>query len=274
MNKKEIKTTHASPTTEDIEKLNDTLVRLIVERDNLKFVVCKNIEAKYMAKLGDMEYRTYEAECLCRRLRRKAELIRIRKNRKEKIADDEIEATLDFEMEEYEEELRGKFDALATALERARVKPMAEKDANLHKRLYRDIMRALHPDLNPSASEKEQKLFLLAQEAYKSGDLEAMKIIHSVACHNMNAETAGDGSEDIEQEYERLLLSAENLKSEIKTIKQTHPYTLKKYLFNETKLAERKAQLKEELFNLQLAIEAYQEEIKLLMEEVMWETIS
>lgn len=90
----------------EIEKLRTELTMLLLERDELQFVICKNIEMKYMLKLGDLEYKTHEAQCTALRLKRKIELIQAKKNRQEKINISEIEKTLDKEFEEYKEQLR------------------------------------------------------------------------------------------------------------------------------------------------------------------------
>ena len=46
----------------EVEKMRTELSMLLLERDELQFVICKNIETEYMLKLGSMEYKAYEAE--------------------------------------------------------------------------------------------------------------------------------------------------------------------------------------------------------------------
>ena len=58
---------------EEIEKLRKELSMLVLERDELRFVICKNIEMEYMLKVGGLEYQAYEAECAFLRLKRKVE---------------------------------------------------------------------------------------------------------------------------------------------------------------------------------------------------------
>ena len=47
---------------EEIEKLRTELSMLVLERDELRFVICKNIEMEYMLKIGGLEYQAYEAD--------------------------------------------------------------------------------------------------------------------------------------------------------------------------------------------------------------------
>ena len=68
----------------EVEKMRTELSMLLLERDELQFVICKNIETEYMLKLGSIEYRAYEAQCAALRLKRKIELIQAKKNRQEK----------------------------------------------------------------------------------------------------------------------------------------------------------------------------------------------
>ena len=56
---------------EDVEELRKEIPRLIGERDELIFVICKNIETAYMLAVGSLEYKVYEAECIYRRLKSK-----------------------------------------------------------------------------------------------------------------------------------------------------------------------------------------------------------
>lgn len=45
----------------EVEKMRTELSMLLLERDELQFVICKNIETEYMLKLGSIEYKAYEA---------------------------------------------------------------------------------------------------------------------------------------------------------------------------------------------------------------------
>ena len=69
----------------EVDKLRAEISMLIYQRDELALVECKNLEMEYMLALGDLEYKAYELNCLVLRLKRKAEMIRARINRQEKI---------------------------------------------------------------------------------------------------------------------------------------------------------------------------------------------
>ena len=65
----------------ETEKLRTELSMLMLERDELCVVECKNIEIAYMLKLDPLEYKVFETQCSFLRLRRKAEQIQAKKNR-------------------------------------------------------------------------------------------------------------------------------------------------------------------------------------------------
>lgn len=48
---------------DEIERLKIELSVLLLEQDELQFVICKNIETEYILKLGGLEYKVYEAQC-------------------------------------------------------------------------------------------------------------------------------------------------------------------------------------------------------------------
>lgn len=93
MDETESAETHAQPSSTDsvivfadfenlkseVEKMRTELSMLLLERDELQFVICKNIETEYMLKLGSIEYKAYEAQCAALRLKRKMELIQAKK---------------------------------------------------------------------------------------------------------------------------------------------------------------------------------------------------
>ena len=131
----------------EVEKMRTELSMLLLERDELQFVICKNIETEYMLKLGSIEYKAYEAQCAALRLKRKIELIQAKKNRQEKVIISAIEETLDNEFAEYQKQLDEQIDKMNDALKRSKAEVLSDEDNKELKKLYRKIVKALHPDI-------------------------------------------------------------------------------------------------------------------------------
>jgi hypothetical protein len=47
--------------TVDIQTLQEEINALVLDRDELLYHICKNIETEYMLKIGAMEYKVYKA---------------------------------------------------------------------------------------------------------------------------------------------------------------------------------------------------------------------
>ena len=165
----------------EVEKLHTELSMLLLERDELLYVECKNIEMIYMLKLGGLECRVFEVQCAMLRMKRKLELIQARRNRQERIDMEKIESVLDFEFTEFQKKLDEQLAKMNAAIDRSRAKVLSEEESKELKRLYRRVIKALHPDLNPDLSDEKKELFFKAVRAYESGDLHMLRIIDETA---------------------------------------------------------------------------------------------
>lgn len=103
----------------EIKKLRTELSILFLERDELKLVICKNIEAEYMLRLGALECKFFEMQCAYQRIKRKAELIQARLNRQEKVDIKAIESTLDEEFAHFQQMLEEQIGKMNEAIERS-----------------------------------------------------------------------------------------------------------------------------------------------------------
>ena len=94
---------------------------------------------------------------------------------------DAIEERLDAEFTEYQEQLNQQIEKMNHALQRSKAEILSEADSRELKRLYRKIVKVLHPDLHPETAQARLTLFDHAVSAYKNGDLETLKMIGELA---------------------------------------------------------------------------------------------
>ena len=249
----------------EVEKLRTELSMLVLEQDNLLLHECKDIEMAYMLTVGALEYKAYEIECAILRARRKIELIQAKKNRQEKIDISEIENALDIEFEEYLAELEEQIAKMNEALERNKRDVLSEKESQEIKNLYRTIVKALHPDMQPEQNEERLELFYNAASAYERGDLEELKMI----CAMVSGPTlSGEVTENfgtLKKEKARLIELLQRVKDNIETIKSDFPYTLKDIIQNPEKLGALKTDLKNHINELTEVLSEYNEKIKEMM---------
>lgn len=230
----------------EIEKLRVSLSMLILERDELRFVICKNLESAYMLQLGGLEYDAYKLFCRLRRLYRKIEIIQAKQNRQEKVDLSEIEKALDDEFAAYQKRLEEQIEKMNEAMRRRECETLSESDAAELKSLYRQVVKELHPDLHPDASEAQVELFAHAAAAYQNGDLQAMRVIREAIGDPASQPDAGQETmKQLVQDKNRLQGMIRDVQENIREIKTTYPYTLREILQSPEQVAKKKESLKE-----------------------------
>lgn len=246
----------------EVERMRNELSMLLLERDELQFVICKNIETEYMLKLGSIEYRAYEAQCLSLRLKRKIELIQVKKNRQEKVIISAIEETLDIEFAEYLKRLDEQINKMNDALKRSKAEVLTDEENKELKKLYHKIVKALHPDINPDVSQAQVQLFDNAVQAYKNGDLGTLRIIGEMVGNNPLPEQHKDAMTQLVEERERLQGLLKSIRESIDNIKSEYPYTMKDILENTEKTEQKKQELENILSQYNELISIYKAKIE------------
>ena len=285
-----------TPTTEEDEEtrlraqiraLRELLATLVQERDELVHVICRELEARYYRELGSLEAKVFRADGLVNYFRRRAEYLRAARNQDEKPDLEKVEQKLRKDLEEYQkvyeeftrrakeaEAQRPKRAGKSTALaetktgekasdpqeqgEEAEGEILSEEDRL--KRLYRRIVKAMHPDLHPEQDEATRSLFKRAIQAYKDGDLKTLQEIDGM-CADTEPEPGQDPLQALQEEKQRLLDLVFRLRYEIRHIKTRFPYTKKKLLDDPEFLAAEKKRLEQALFQLRQQAERYRREV-------------
>ena len=241
----------------EIEKLRVELSMLVLERDELVFVECKNIEMVYMLSVGGLEYKAFELNCAALRIKRKIELIQTKKNRQEKVVLSVIEEILDVEFAEYQVKLDEQIGKMNSALDRSKGRELSLLESRELKKLYIGIVKALHPDLHPDISSEKIKLFLNAVEAYKNSDLTGLRIITEMITENVLIEKHKDALVLLVKEKERLADLIKEIREDIIKIKSEYPYTMKSLIQDPDKIKEKKEELEGTIEEWKKALDLY-----------------
>lgn len=127
------------------------------------------------------------------------------------------------------------------------------------KRLYRRIVKRLHPDVHPNSTMREKELFNMAQEAMKNGDLDAMEHIYDelsgMDAPEVKFEDTPEGIANLKELIRKLRNRLSRLQSEITHIRSVFPYTMKSFLEDEKAVEERRHELQKKLRDLREANE-------------------
>lgn len=226
-------------------RLREELASAVGERDELRYVICPNIETAYMLAIGSLEYRTFELRCRMLRLRRKAELIQTMINRQEPIDEAKIDAILNGEFAEYQMRLNSLLGSMNAALDRSRLELLSDAESAELKKLYRAIIKAIHPDLHPDFTSETLRLFENAASAYAAGDLAALRVIAELVAGGLSMD--GPIGADV---IERLSAMIAAVRRDIDEIKGRYPYTMKVVIEDPARTEDLRAELESEAARL------------------------
>ena len=113
------------------------------------------------------------------------------------------------------------------------------------KRLYRQIVKRLHPDVHPNQTEREKDLLDRANKAYKAGNVEEMRRIREELAGIEQTEESFEDTEEGRDRLRELIRTLRKrckaLEEEIRLIKTSFPYTAKA-LLDDDKAVEMKRQ--------------------------------
>ena len=240
----------------EIERLRIELSMLLLERDELQFVICRNIEAKYTLEFGSIEYRAYEAQCT---------LIQAKRNRQELVSIVAIEEILDQEFASYQKQLDERISKMNEALQWKESDALSESDSKELKMLYRKLVKILHSDMNPERTDAQRELFEHAVTAYKNGDLATLRMIDAMVGSETLVKQSGDTIEQLNEEKRRLQNLLKKIQESIAQIKTRYPYTMKEILEDEEKTEQLRQQYEEILGQYEERILFYRIKIEEMM---------
>ena len=189
---------------EDIRHVRESILSLITRMDDITLQQIPQIRADYALKIGCWEQALLEAELAGRRARRRLQLAQACLNRGKAPNMHDIERRLDSELAEWTEKAKQARIAYEGALAYlTSMTPMGQKDAHELKRAYRVLVKRLHPDVHAGSGEDRAALFMLAQSAYRKGDVATLHSLEVVTRH-LDA-----GQDDLEATYDAELLAQE-----------------------------------------------------------------
>ena len=246
----------------EVEKLRAEVPMMVLERDNLRLIECRNLEAAYMLSVGALEHKAYETQCIVLRLKRKLEMIQAKRNRQEKISLADIEERLNIEFAEYQQKVQEQIQKMNAAIEYSNGTPMTAEETKEIKKMYSSIVKAMHPDLHPNQTQEERELFINAIKAYKNGDIVTIRLIYTMRGEATLPDKGGDAFKTLMREKERLTKILQTLREEIEKIKSEFPYTMRAFLNDERQVAAKKEELESIIKQYQEAAELYESRIK------------
>lgn len=251
---------------EQIAEGRERIAELLLEIDHIVLQVNPHIEAEYATKIGYLENDLLKWQIAARRARRRCTLAQARANSGKAFASDEFEAQLDEELADWEGLLAKNAEAFLAAAERmAGSKPLSPSESHEVKQLHRELIKRLHPDLNPGQSEEAARFFMVAQAAYENGDLQVLRSV-AVATEDMggNYDEASLSEDEAAAELELVLAHERVTAQQLEELKRANPYALGEKLGDAEWVIRRTSGLKGQIEEQKAAARAYDKRFRTL----------
>ena len=231
-----------------LEEIKAIITEKIAKKDHLIFHACKDIETLYMLKIGHLEFKIFEVKLNIRKIKKEILLIQKQINLQKDVDLNFIKNQIELEFEKYILELEEKGAKLNLALKRTELRKLSKEESKEIKKVYKQLIFKLHPDLNENITEKEQDLLFKVMDAYEAGDLEKLKVLKVLASDIPNIVDSGEDTFDkLKEEIKILKINSELIDKEIDEIKNSYPYNKKNLIDDEEKLEKNKEILESEL---------------------------
>lgn len=251
----------------EVREKQQELSDILFIHDDLKYVICENIKTDYLSEIGGLEYEVFEKFCEFLRLRRKKELIQAKINRNEKADLSKIEQQLNNEFADYQEQMQKRLEDIYIAKVTSEGPALEGKELKEFKSIYRNIIKKLHPDLNPNVDENSKDLFEKAVAAYQDGDLEMLRVLLELTRQNETLQTDDTSIAGLRARKDHLEKLIEKVQTDIGNIKQTTPYIWKYFLENTVEKAKRINILETQLRSYEAAIKTQVELIERMLDD-------
>jgi prefoldin subunit 5 len=233
----------------EVARLREEIVVVRTQLDRATGVETELLKAEYGKRFGRLELELTRKYYRFRLLRRRIDLVRSYLNRGAEPDMEAIDAILDAEAEEYNQVLRRKA-ADAERASKMTFREYSDEEAVHAKKLYQQVVRALHPDLHPGATPDDIACLQQAVEAYNSGDLATLEAIAVlVEC----GEKKNDGPsciESLRKRCEQYRDTLSKLALRLKKVRSSFPFDQAELLSKPENVMKRIQDLKEECAKL------------------------
>jgi len=218
----------------DLQSAREKYAGMVEEYSNLTGVVAKNLEAEYMLKIGKKEYELFSSQVEILRLKREIAIFQAARNRGETVTAEEVRKIIEKEFAEYQSQLEKQKEKLDFAKLYLGAKVLTPEENKALKKLYHDIVRKLHPDLNPGLPDEAAILWDQVQWAYMMNDWQELYLLSEMVDELL------DGKQDplesinsltrLQEELSKITQKTADLEKLISDTRKRVPFSYEKLL--------------------------------------------
>ena len=250
---------------ESYQRLKQEFADLFLHHQEMTVHERPTLIAIYLQLVGQKQFEVFCLQTECSRLKRKMELLQIYVNRNETPDIASVDNKLEVEFKEYSRQIINKAEQLAQANAFLSAPLLSKEETEQIKKLYYNIAKILHPDVNPDATDYEKNLFIKAQLAYEQLNLEELKQI-MMLIELKDEKTSFSNEKSLAQIVSDLQNNVNTLKLKIENLESAFPFIHREHLKDEAWIKEQNESCEETIKSFNEAIEKYKTYITLLEE--------
>lgn len=210
-------------------KLKKELSDLVFEYESLKNQICPSLEREYILNFGLLEYNIYKKDFEIDKIKAKIKLIQKEINHQNQVDIKVIDEKLELKFKDYNKKLKESMDEVSNVLKnKNEFSELSEEDSLKLRKIYKILVKRLHPDLNKDQDEFEKTLFMEVTDAFKMGDLKKLETLYAIT-----PDSKFDVDFSTEADLNRLII---DFKLKISEIRSKYPYTVMDLLANDTEI--------------------------------------
>lgn len=238
-----------------LDKLNQQYVSLLTSYDDLVSTVRANLEAEYMMRIGRKEHQVFSLQIQVQQLKREISLYQAARNQGEAVSPEAVQKIIEQEFSEYKIQLAEQQEKIRLAENLHLAEKLPEGDSKALKELYHDMVRILHPDLNPGLPEKAKILWQKISEAYKSWDWQELNVLADMAYDLLDNKEIKieqlNSMEAILEQQKKVSEKIEAVRMKTKELRSRPPFTYEKMLSDQDAVNARRKELDEQKVHLE-----------------------
>ncbi len=243
----------------EINDLIEQIANLIVERDQLNYYICRDMEIDYMLKIGALEYKFMVAGNEYRKNIRKLELIDEKIKKKLPVNMASINRKINTEFKEKKKLESNMSHQIDLAIEITSLEPIdcdTIEEMNLD---YFKLQKLYNPIFDLETSERKEKLYLKIQKYYEKGNY---KKLHKLAEDFDDDDIFQDEIANLKLLREKYKKNLKKIQRQVIKIKNSFPYNQKIILEDENLCRRKKDALNRDIIEVHTQNKKLQQKIE------------
>lgn len=204
------------------------------------------LEALYYARIGELQVELLQKQAALYAAKRKLEMMQAAINRNEEINLPYIEMMVELEMQKQLEKIDVEVVKLRKAKNHLANLDSPKRSAELRK-IFREMAKELHPDINHSLTDAAKNLWNAAMLAYESGDLESLRTLRLLVNDVKNKDGEFCDENSLLTQINLLKEGIHLILEEIKNIRAEFPFTIEKQVNDDNWVNEQRSILKKQI---------------------------